>query len=66
LPNVVIESRARARYPSTKSVSEARANTIAARMSPFVVCPSSATISTGTSRMRTTVRKFGQLSEAMP
>ena len=44
------------------SVSEATANTIAASRSPPLVFSSSATTSTGTSRIRTTVRTLGTLS----
>src|SRR4051794_36875577 len=62
LPNVVTELRERAIQPSTRSVSEAMANTIAASRSPLGVSSSSATTSTGTSRMRTTVRTLGTLS----
>src|ERR1700724_372057 len=45
-----------------KSVSEASANTTAASTSPAGVLPSSATTSTGTSMMRSTVRTLGTLS----
>src|ERR1039457_3701049 len=38
---------------------------MAAKMSPLCTWPSSATTSTGTSRIRTTVRKLGQLSAAI-
>jgi hypothetical protein len=44
------------------SVSAARANTPAAIASPFGVSSSSATTTTGTSRMRRTVSAFGTLS----
>ena len=60
LPKVVIEPRARARRPSTKSVSEASANTTAASTSPAGVFPSSATTTTGTSMIRSTVRTLGR------
>src|ERR1700716_3435008 len=61
LPKVVIDWRRRASQPSTASVIEATANTMAASRSPFGVWSSSATTSTGTSRMRRTVRTFGTL-----
>src|SRR5256714_739199 len=61
LPKVVIDWRRRASQPSTASVIDATANTIAASRSPLGVWSSSATTSTGTSRMRSTVRTFGTL-----
>src|SRR3954453_15501293 len=62
LPKVVPALRERAIQPSTRAVSDATAKTIAASRSPFGVSSSSATTSTGTSRMRTTVRTLGTLS----
>ncbi len=62
LPNVVTEFRDRARRPSSASVRDATANTIAANRSPRPVFSSSATTSTGTSRIRTTVSTLGTLS----
>src|SRR4051794_25247243 len=61
LPKVVIDWRRRASQPSTASVIDATANTIAASRSPLGVWSSSATTSTGTSRMRSTVRTLGTL-----
>ena len=62
LPKVVIALRERASQPSIASVSEASAKTIAASRSPWSVSSSSATTSTGTSRMRASVRTLGALT----
>ena len=62
LPNVVIDSRERAMYPSRPSVSAASTNTAAAIVGPLGISSVSATTSTGTSRMRSRVRTFGRLS----
>src|SRR4051812_45608347 len=62
LPNVVTLPLERASRPSTQSVAEAKAKTIAASRSPFGVSSSSATTTTGTSRIRRIVRTFGTLS----
>jgi hypothetical protein len=43
-------------------VSDASANTIAAIVSPFLASVVNATTSTGTSRIRSTVRTLGTLS----
>src|SRR3954447_17869563 len=61
-PNVVIERRDRAMYPSRPSVMAAAAKTMAATTEPLGVASSSATTSTGTSRMRKSVRTFGTFS----
>src|SRR4051794_13204835 len=62
LPKLVIDLRERAMYPSRPSVIAAAAKTTAATTDPFGVASSSATTSTGTSRMRNSVRTFGRFS----
>src|SRR5918994_446873 len=61
LPNVVTARRRRAMWPSSLSVTAARANTTAASTSPSGVSSSSATTITGTARMRSTVSTLGRL-----
>src|SRR5215216_937368 len=59
LPNVVTSLVRRAIQPSSASVKLATTNTIAASRSPLPMPDSSAATSTGTSRIRKTVRRFG-------
>jgi hypothetical protein len=61
LPKVVTSCRERASRPSRTSDAAAMANTVAATSEPFGVSSSSAATTTGTSRMRTTVRALGRL-----
>src|SRR3954465_7454533 len=65
LPNVDTFPRERASQPSTQSVAEATAKTIAASRSPLGVSSSSAATTTGTSRMRSTVRTLGTLGASI-
>jgi hypothetical protein len=62
LPNVETLLRRRAIQPSSASVNDATANTVAASASPPPASCSSAATRTGTSRIRRTVRTFGRLS----